>query len=126
MGNPIVHVDIIGPDPDALRHFYRELFGWDADAGAPVAPQVSEPRSYSFIEPGIGAGPVPAGIGGGPMFAPRAMFYVGVEDVEEALAAAVRLGGRRLLGPVLNAAGGVVVGHLEDPAGNVLGVAAPA
>lgn len=126
MGNPIVHVDVIGPDPEVLRHFYRELFGWSAEAGAPVAPEVSDPGAYSFIEPGSGSTAVPAGIGGGPSFSPRAMFYVGVDDVEDALAAAVRLGGRRLLGPALNEKGGVVVGHLEDPAGHVIGVAAAA
>jgi predicted enzyme related to lactoylglutathione lyase len=126
MGNPIVHVDIIGPDPDLLREFYRELFDWRAEPGAPVASQVSDESAYSFIEPGDGAAPVPAGIGGGPAFPARAMFYVGVTDVEAALAEAERLGGRRLLGPALNAGGGVVVGHFTDPTGNVVGVAAPA
>lgn len=126
MGNPIVHVDIIGPDPEVLRSFYRELFGWSAAPGAPVAPEVSDPGSYSFIEPGAGAGAVPAGIGGGPSFSALAMFYVGVGDVESALAEAVSLGGERLIGPVLNREGGVVVGHFRDPAGNVVGVAAPA
>ncbi|WP_208020550.1 VOC family protein [Labedella phragmitis] len=54
------------------------------------------------------------------------MFYAGVTDVDVALTTAERLGGRRLLGPALNAKGGVIVGHFEDPAGNVVGVAAPA
>ncbi len=126
MGNPIVHVDIIGPDPERLRRFYRELFDWDAEPGAPVAPEVSDEASYSFISPGVEAGAVPAGIGGGTGFAARAMFYVGVPDVEEALAEAVRLGGERILGPALNAQGGVIVGHVRDPAGNVIGLAAPA
>jgi predicted enzyme related to lactoylglutathione lyase len=125
MGNPIVHVDVIGPDPEVLRRFYRELFDWDAEPGSPVAPEVSDEAAYSFIAAGDGAAPVPSGIGGGPSFAPLAMFYVGVTDVESALAEAERLGGRRLLGPAVNP-GGVVVGHFSDPAGNVVGVAAPA
>ena len=69
---------------------------------------------------------MPAGVGRGDGFRAGALFYVGVPDVEQALAHAERLGGRRLLGPVLNAAGGVVVGHLADPAGNRIGVAAAA
>ena len=78
MGNPVVHVELIGPEPEVLREFYRELFGWDAPAGAPVAPAVSEPASYSFIVPPAEAGPAAGGIGGGPGFAAHALFYVGV------------------------------------------------
>jgi predicted enzyme related to lactoylglutathione lyase len=125
MRAPVVHVEVTGPDPERLRRFYAELFGWDAPAGAPVAPEVSATTEYAFVEPGDGATGVPAGIGGGPDFAPGVVFYVGVSDVELALAEAERLGGRRLLGPAVNAAGGVVVGHLADPAGNRVGVAAP-
>jgi len=126
MRAPVVHVEVIGPDPGRLRQFYAALFGWDAPAGSPVAPEVSVTTEYAFIEPGDGAASVPAGVGGGDGFRAGALFYVGVPDVEQALAHAERLGGRRLLGPVLNAAGGVVVGHLADPAGNRIGVAAPA
>jgi predicted enzyme related to lactoylglutathione lyase len=31
------------------------------------------------------------------------------------------LGGKRILGPACNEAGGVVVGHFNDPAGNKVG-----
>jgi predicted enzyme related to lactoylglutathione lyase len=126
MPAPVVHVEVIGPDPARLRRFYAELFGWDAPAGAPVAPEVSGPADYAFNPPGNRASAVPAGIGGGDGFAAGVLFYVGVPDVERALAEAERLGGRRLLGPVVNTGGGVVVGHLADPAGNRVGVAAPA
>jgi hypothetical protein len=126
MRAPVVHVEVIGPDPERLRRFYAELFGWDSPAGAPVAPEVSATTEYAFVPPGDGAASVPVGIGGGAGFPAGAVFYVGVPDVERALADAERLGGRRLLGPVVNAAGGVVVGHLADPAGTRIGVAAPA
>jgi hypothetical protein len=126
MRNPVVHVELIGPDPFVLRAFYGALFGWNSRAGAPVAPAISEETSYSFVEPGDGAGPVPGGIGGGPGFEAHAVFYVGVEDVAATLAEAERLGGAVVLGPQRNEGGGVVVGHFRDPAGNLVGVAAPA
>jgi uncharacterized protein len=28
MGQPVVHFEIIGPDPAKLRSYYGELFGW--------------------------------------------------------------------------------------------------
>lgn len=125
MGNPVVHFEVIGPDPAALRVFYAALFGWDSIAGAPVAPGVSDPESYAFLDAPQGAGPVAGGIGGGPGFEPRAVFYVGVADVARALADVVRLGGTVALGPQRNEGTGVVVGHFRDPAGNLVGVAGP-
>ena len=116
----VVHVEIIGREPARLREFYRELFGWNAE-DAPVAPEVSDVDSYGFIQP---AGDAPAGgIGGGAGFTPHTIFYVGVDDVEAALAKAVELGGTRVLGPAKNDGTGIVVGHLRDPEGNVIGVA---
>jgi predicted enzyme related to lactoylglutathione lyase len=126
MGNPVVHFELIGPDPDALRGFYRELFGWDAPAGAAVADRISDPASYSFLEPPPDAAAAAGGIGGGPGFDSHAIFYVGVADVPLALTEAERLGGTIVLGPQRNEGGGVVVGHFRDPAGNLVGVAGPA
>jgi uncharacterized protein len=127
MSQPVVHFEIIGSDPNRLREYYRELFGWVFDENAPVAPQISEAGQYGFIEtmktPG-GVG-IPGGIGGGSGYAPQALFYVGVPDVESALQNAVQLGGTRLLGPAANPAGKVVVGHFADIAGNLIGVAGP-
>ena len=36
-GQPIVHFEIIGKDPEKLRSYYGELFGWEFDTNAPVA-----------------------------------------------------------------------------------------
>jgi uncharacterized protein len=128
VGQPVVHFEIIGTDPSALRAFYASLFGWEFEEDAPVAPAVSEPHSYAFLpqQPGEGAPGIPGGIGGGPGFAPHTVFYVGVPDVGAALADAVRLGGTRVMGPVRNEGGGVTVGHFTDPEGNLVGVAGPA
>jgi predicted enzyme related to lactoylglutathione lyase len=128
MGQPVVHFEIIGRDPSELRSYYGDLFGWTFRDNAPVAPEVSQTDSYSFIDrisTDDGTG-IPGGIGGGSSFRSHALFYVGVPDVEAALQAAERLGGTRVLGPARNEAGGVVVGHFTDPAGNLVGVAGPA
>jgi predicted enzyme related to lactoylglutathione lyase len=36
-GQPIVHFEIIGQDPQKLRSYYGDLFGWKFDTSAPVA-----------------------------------------------------------------------------------------
>jgi predicted enzyme related to lactoylglutathione lyase len=128
MGQPVVHFEVIGVDPARLRAYYRELFGWDSEAGSPVAPEVSRPDSYAFIEritTDDGTG-IPGGIGGGGAYESHAIFYVGVSDVGEALRKAESLGGTRVMGPAKNEGGGIVVGHFTDPEGNLLGVAGPA
>ncbi len=128
MGQPVVHFEIIGEDPDRLRAFFGDLFGWEFDINAPVAGAVSEQGNYGFVErntTGDGTG-IPGGIGGGAGYEVHAVFYVGVPDVETALRDAERLGGTRLMGPERNVNGGVVVGHFRDPEGNLIGVAGPA
>jgi predicted enzyme related to lactoylglutathione lyase len=127
MGNPVVHFEVSGADPAALRDYYGKLFGWQFQTAAPVAPEVSQPGQYAFIDrmttpDGTG---IPGGVGGGDGFGSRTLFYVGVPDVEAALAEAERLGGTRVLGPARNEGGGVVVGHFKDPEGNLIGVAGP-
>lgn len=73
-----------------------------------------------------GSGPVAAGVGGGPSFAPHAVFYVGVVDVAAALAEAVRLGGAVVMPVLANPNGQLVVAQFADPEGTVVGLAGPA
>jgi predicted enzyme related to lactoylglutathione lyase len=37
MGQPVVHFEIIGPEPERLRGFYGDLFGWEFDTSSPVS-----------------------------------------------------------------------------------------
>jgi predicted enzyme related to lactoylglutathione lyase len=126
MGNPVVHFELIGPDPARLRDFYSRLFGWDAQPGAPVAEAVSAKSEYSFITPSEQAPPAAGGIGGGPGYDSHAIFYVGVTNVAETLASAEALGATTVLPPQRNEGGNVTVAHFRDPAGNLVGVAGPA
>lgn len=127
MAQPVVHFEIIGEDPENLRGYFGELFGWSFDSSSPVAEAVSEPSNYGFVDrvtTADGTG-IPGGVGGGAGYRAHAMFYVGVADVGAALREAERLGGQRQLGPE-RAPTGLVIGHFTDPEGNLIGVAGPA
>lgn len=124
MSQPVVHFEVIGKDPDRLRAYLWQLFGWHFDTPSPVAPEVSEQDKYGFLDliaTADGTG-IRGGVGGGLAYQPHALFYVGVPDVEEALRKAEHLGGTRVMGPATSPSG-LVVGHFTDPEGNLIGVA---
>jgi predicted enzyme related to lactoylglutathione lyase len=124
MAQPVVHFEIIGTDPDRLRRYYGDLFGWSFDTPSPVAHEVSEPDRYGFLDlvtSDDGTG-IRGGIGGGEGYASHAVFYVGVPDVEAALQRAESLGGTRVMGPARSPSG-LVVGQFRDPEGTLIGVA---
>jgi predicted enzyme related to lactoylglutathione lyase len=128
MGQPVVHFEVTGRDPEKLRSFYGQLFEWQFDTSAPVAEAISEPGEYGFVQrytTDDGTG-IPGGVGGGAGYDGHVVFYVGVPDVEAALRKAEGLGATRLLGPVENSQAGLVVGHFADPDGHLVGVAGPA
>jgi uncharacterized protein len=124
VAQPVVHFEVIGKDPDRLRRYYGELFGWTFDTPTPVAREVSDPESYGFVElvtSDDGTG-IRGGVGGGENYESHALFYVAVADVEAALRQAETLGGRRTMGPATSPSG-LVVGHFTDPEGTLIGVA---
>jgi predicted enzyme related to lactoylglutathione lyase len=120
VGHPVVHFEIIGRDPGALRRYYGDLFGWEFDTGDASTEAVSEPGNYGFV--GESSAGINGGVGGGKDHEARVLFYVGVPDVEAALAAAEQFGGTRVMGPE-GTPGNVVVGQFRDPQGNLIGVA---
>jgi hypothetical protein len=121
MARPVVHFELTGRDPQALRAYFAELFDWRFDVPSRVAEGISDPDAYGFLtDP---AGGIPGGIGGGPDYPPSALFYVSVDDVESSLTRAEELGGTRLFGPA-TAPSGLVVGHFADPEGHLVGLAA--
>jgi predicted enzyme related to lactoylglutathione lyase len=127
MADPVVHFEIIGKNASRLRIYYEDLFGWKANTDSAVAPEVSAPGNYGFIdkvstEDGTG---IPGGIGGGEEYDSHTVFYVGVENVKAALKRAESLGGKIVMGPVEKPGGGLVVGHFKDPEGNLIGLAGP-
>jgi predicted enzyme related to lactoylglutathione lyase len=118
MGQPVVHFEVIGKDPEKLQSYYSELFGWEIDADNPMSYGIVA-RDANVDSDGVGIG---GGIGKGPEgYDGHVTFYVGVPDVEEALAKAESLGGSRMMGPdeVME---GTVIGMFTDPEGHVVGV----
>lgn len=125
MGQPVVHFEVIGRDPEKLRSYYGDLFGWEFDTSGPVAPEVSEAGDYGVVEgtaTGDGSG-INDGVGGGKDYEGHAIFYVGVPDVEAALQKAECLGGTRTMGPDRAPGSALVVGHFTDHEGHPIGVA---
>jgi uncharacterized protein len=112
MGQPVVHFEVIGKDAGKLQSYLSELFGWEMNA--------DNPMNYGIVQPddaGIGGG-----VGAGPEgYDGHVTFYVGVPDVEEALAKAESLGGTRVMGPD-EVIPGTVIGQFTDPEGHLLGV----
>lgn len=122
MGHAVVHFEIIGTDPAGLRSYYGELFGWEFQTGDATTEAVSQPGNYGFVDGASTGGGINGGVGGGDGYEPRVLFYVGVPDVEAALAKAESLGGTRRMGPE-GTPGTLVVGQFTDPEGNLIGVA---
>src|SRR5256885_11988857 len=69
--NPVVHFEVLGRDPNALRKFYSEALGWVA------GPADDSPFEYSMIQPGEGKG-IAGGIGKAPQGPGHVTFYVAV------------------------------------------------
>jgi uncharacterized protein len=121
MGAPVVHFEIMGSDPEKLQSYYSELFDWEFDT--------SNPMGYGVVSREANLSPEGVGIGGGIGAAPEGYdghvtFYVGVPDVEAALAKAEALGGSRMMGPEV-VMERMVLGMFRDPEGHVIGVFCP-
>jgi uncharacterized protein len=112
MPSPIVHAEIRSADPDATRDFFGKLFGWNF-------PEASVP-GYTYVDSGV-PNALPAGIG--PVYdgTPLVTFFVGVTDIDAALADAKRLGGRVV--QETTRVPGVAFALIADPAGQVVGIA---
>jgi predicted enzyme related to lactoylglutathione lyase len=112
MAHPIVHAEIRSIDPDATRAFFGELFDWGfPDGGIP---------GYTYVDSGV-PDALPAGIGPTQGGGELVTFYVGVEDMDAALAKARQLGGRVVQEPV--SVPGVSFALIADPQGRVVGLA---
>lgn len=105
MSTPIVFFDIAGADPGALMTFYREVFGWDADARGGVSVPIGGPPLMGTFRGDIA----------------EKVIYLGVPDVTAALDTVVAHGGS-VAAPRFEVPGVVVLGLFLDPAGNRMGL----
>jgi uncharacterized protein len=113
MAHPVIHAEIRSADPDATREFFGELFGWSYSDGAYPG--------YTFVDTGVD-GALPTAISPLQGDGDAVLFFVGVQDVEETLAQAERLGGRIVQSA--QSVPGVTFGVLADKQGHLIGVAA--
>ena len=115
MGKPVVHLEIIGKDPTALRKFYAELFDWKV--GEPMGPEMGY---YALVSPessGIGVG-IGSEMGGGN----RTTAYVEVADPKATLEQAAAMGGKVLMEPMEIPGADTTIAMFSDPEGNLIGL----
>jgi predicted enzyme related to lactoylglutathione lyase len=112
MSNPIVHVEVVGEDAEALQSFYRDAFDWQMLPSGP---------DYAMAHPGVEGG-INGGVGasqeGG---VGHVTFYVEVGDLEAMLEKIEGLGGSRVVGP-MDVPDGPRIAMFADPEGYVVGL----
>jgi hypothetical protein len=107
---PIVFLDIVGPELPRQAQFYREVFGWQSDAGGNFSVSAAAPlRGVLRVED--------------PKENPTAerVVYLGVPDINATLAAIAAHGGKTVL-PRLEVPGVAILALFTDPAGNRMGL----
>ncbi len=97
---PIVFFDIAGPDAAALKAFYAGNFGWDIDA----ANMIKTPGLDGTLR----------------QDPPEKILYIGVSDIDAAMAG-VAVSGGEIVSPKIPIPAGVFV-LFKDPAGNRMGL----
>jgi predicted enzyme related to lactoylglutathione lyase len=111
MAKPIVHFEIIGPDMEALKTFYGDLFSWEFH-------DVPE-MGYSLVHAKSGDKGIDGGVGN--MGEPRTTIYAEVPDPQATVDAAVAKGAEIVM-PVTEIPGAVTMAMFKDPAGNIVGI----
>ncbi|MEO1045055.1 MAG: VOC family protein [Pseudomonadota bacterium] len=101
---PIMFFDIAGPDEQALRTFYADVFGWDCKGSAPFAPGNAVSLQGTFRSD-------PA----------EKLFYIGVPDIAATVEEIVAAGGSIEKGR-FEVPGIAALGLFFDPAGNKFGL----
>lgn len=109
--NPIVHFELMGPDGDALRDFYREVFDWKFQS----PPGFDNYHMVDASDAGVG-GAVGQGMEEMPAYA---AIYVQVDEIDTALDAIGDAGGVTVV-PRTVIPDTVVFGMFRDPAGNLV------
>lgn len=111
MGKPVTHWEINTKDATKLQKFYADLFDWKIDT--------NNPMNYGMVNTG-GKGGINGGIGLGEKFF-GVTFYVEVDDLQEYLTTAEKMGGRTLVPPT-TIPGSVSFALFADPEGNRIGL----
>ena len=112
MSNPIVHVEVVGEDAEALQVFYRDAFDWQMQPSGP---------DYAMAHPGVESG-IDGGVGASPEGGQgHVTFYVEVADLEATLGKIEGLSGSRVVEP-MDLPDGPRIAMFADPEGHVVGL----
>jgi hypothetical protein len=112
VGNPIIHVEVVGKDGPALQQFFGSLFGWDIDTNLPGGYGIAEKAGGGGAD--FGAGPSADGGAG------HVTFYVRVPSIDDTLAKVTSMGGAVVMPKF--AAGTATLALFADPQGHVIGL----
>jgi uncharacterized protein len=107
--------EVLGPDPQALWSFYRELFGWQIKESSAAGG-----FAYGQVEVGEGRG-IPGGIGATPDGQPHVNVYAGVDDLQKYIDRADQLGGTTVM-PPMKVDERTSVAVIRDPQGTTFGL----
>jgi len=112
----VVHFEIYTDDPDAVRPFYRDVFGWKFEKfGGPI--------EYWLVttgddkEPGINGGLARTRKGQ----SPGTLNTIGVASLDQSIKKIEARGGKICV-PKMAIPGVGWLAYVEDPAGNVFGI----
>lgn len=112
MANKVMWYEVLGKDGKKLKSFYGDLFGWTFKDAPGMDYGMTDPEAT-----GIGGGVGAAMPGSGSSWT---TFYVGVDDIDAALAKAKQLGGKELM-PVTKLPD-VTIAVFADPEGHPVGL----
>ena len=125
MDHTIVHFEIPADNPERAAKFYRDLFGWDIKQYEGEAAGGIEYWTVNTVPTNAEGMPTRPGVNGGMM---KRMYpgqppvnYISVDDVDEFIRKAERLGAKVLMGkhPV---PGMGWFAQFNDPEGNVFAI----
>lgn len=114
--NPVVHWEIVSPEPQPIVDFYSKVFGWDAN--------FDEEMAYTFLTTdGTVTGSLLGISGGIGSFEQHQFvsFYVASSDLAQSLAAANAAGGQTIM-DVTELSPDMSVAMFSDPDGNIIGL----
>ena len=112
MGEPVVHVEVVGKDGEKLKGFYGDLFGWGIDT--------DNPMDYGMIDTKAKGRGINGGIGATQNGRSWVTFYVETSSIDDTLGKVERLGGKTIM-PKMDMGPGEY-GLFSDPEGNVIGL----
>jgi len=112
MANPVVHFEVIGKDGKKLQDFYSGVFGWKINA--------DNPMQYGIVDAGDTGG-IGGGISAGDGGTRQVTFYIAVDNPQAYLDKVESQGGKIVM-PVTEIPGTVILAQFADPEGNIVGL----